>query len=36
MQRLTDETKKKIVKAHIQDGRTVASLSSEYGASISS
>lgn len=34
MQRLTDETKKKIVRAHIQDGRTVASLSAEYGASI--
>ena len=33
MQRLTEKTKKKIVKAHIQDGRTVASLSAEYGAS---
>lgn len=33
MQRITDETKKKIVKLHIQDGRTIASLAAEYGVS---
>lgn len=31
MQRVTDETKKKIAKLHIQDGRTIASLAAEYG-----
>jgi len=33
MQRFTDETKKKIVKLHLQDGRTIASLAAEYGVS---
>lgn len=33
MQRITDETRKKIVREHIQDGRTLASLSAEYGVS---
>ena len=36
MQRITDETKKKIVKLHIQDGRTIASLAAEYGVSSAS
>lgn len=36
MQRFTDETKKKVVKAHLQEGRTIASLSAEYGASAAS
>ena len=36
MQRITDETKKKIVKVHIQDGRTIASLAAEYGVSTAS
>ena len=31
MQTITDETKKKVVKLHIQDGRTISSLSAEYG-----
>ena len=31
MQHISDETKKKIVKLHVQDGRTIASLSAEYG-----
>lgn len=30
MQRITEETKKKVVKLHIQDGRTIASLAAEY------
>ena len=34
MQRFTEETKKKVVKQHIQDGRTIASLASEYGVSL--
>lgn len=29
----TEETKKWVVRCHIQDGRTIASLSAEYGAS---
>lgn len=33
MQRFTEDAKKKIVKQHIQDGRTIASLSAEFGAS---
>lgn len=33
MQKATEETKKKVVKLHLQDGRTIASLSSEYGIS---
>lgn len=31
MQTITKETKKKVVKLHIQDGRTIASLAAEYG-----
>ena len=31
MQKITDETKKKVVKLHIQDGRTLTSLAAEYG-----
>lgn len=31
MKKITDETKKKVVKLHIQDGRTLASLAAEYG-----
>lgn len=31
MQKFTDETKKKVVKLHIQDGRTISSLAAEYG-----
>ena len=31
MKKITDETKKKVVKLHIQDGRTIASLAAEYG-----
>lgn len=31
MKKFTDETKKKVVKLHIQDGRTLASLAAEYG-----
>jgi transposase len=31
MQKVTEETKKKVVKLHIQDGRTISSLSAEYG-----
>ncbi len=31
MQTITEETKKKVVKLHIQDGRTIASLAAEYG-----
>lgn len=33
MQRFSEETKKKVVRLHIQDGRTIASLSAEFGAS---
>lgn len=33
MRRFTDDTKKKVVKLHIQEGRTIASLSAEYGVS---
>ncbi len=31
MQTIPEETKKKVVKLHIQDGRTIASLAAEYG-----
>ena len=31
MQSITDETKRKVVKQHIQEGRTIASLAAEYG-----
>lgn len=31
MQTITEETKKEVVKLHIQDGRTIASLAAEYG-----
>ena len=31
MQTITDETKKKVVKLHVQEGRTIASLAAEYG-----
>ena len=30
MQTITDETKKKVVKLHIQEGRTIASPAAEY------
>ena len=33
MTRITDETRRKVVRAHIQDGRTVVSLVAEYGIS---
>ncbi len=33
MTRISDETKRKVVRAHIQDGRTIASLVAEYGIS---
>lgn len=33
MQRFTEETKKKVVRQHIQDGRTITSLAAEFGAS---
>ncbi len=33
MGHFTEETKKQVVRYHIQDGRTIASLSAEYGAS---
>ncbi len=36
MQHISDETKKKIVKLHIQDGRTITSLAAEYGVSTAS
>ena len=31
MQTITKEAKKKVVKLHIQDGRTISSLAAEYG-----
>jgi transposase len=31
MQTITEEIKKRVVKLHIQDGRTIASLAAEYG-----
>lgn len=33
MQRISDETRKRVVREHIQDGRTIASLAAEYGVS---
>src|SRR5690554_727597 len=36
MKRYSTEIKKKIVTAHIQDGRTIASLATEYGVSTAS
>ena len=33
MTRISDETRRKVVRAHIQDGRTIASLVAEYGIS---
>lgn len=31
MKQISDETKKKVVRLHIQDGRTLSSLAAEYG-----
>ena len=31
MTRISDETRRKVVRAHIQDGRTIACLVAEYG-----
>jgi transposase len=31
MERITNETRKKVVREHIQDGRTLESLAAEYG-----
>ena len=36
MTRFSDATRKKIVKQHIQDGRTLSSLAAEYGVSAAS
>ena len=36
MKRYSAQMKKKIVTAHIQDGRTIASLATEYGVSTAS
>ena len=33
MTRISDETRRKVVRAHIRDGRTIASLVDEYGIS---
>ena len=33
MTRISNETRRKVVRAHIQDGRTIASLVAEYGIS---
>ena len=33
MQQFSDETRKRVVREHIQDGRTLVSLSAEYGVS---
>ena len=33
MTRISDETRRKVVRAHIQGGRTIASLVAEYGIS---
>ena len=33
MTRISDETRRKVVRAHIQDGCTIASLVAEYGIS---
>lgn len=36
MNQFTDETRRKVVKLHLQNGRTIASLAAEYGASTAS
>ncbi len=33
MQQITAETRKRVVRKHIQDGRTIVSLAAEYGVS---
>ena len=33
MQHISDETRKRVVREHIQDGRTINSLAAEYGMS---
>lgn len=33
MTRISDETRRKVVRAHIQDGRTIAGFAVEYGIS---
>ena len=33
MSRITNEVKKKVVRVHIEDGRTLNSLAAEYGVS---
>ena len=33
MTRISDETRRKVVRAHIQDGRTIASLVAKYDIS---
>ena len=33
MTRISDETRRKVVRAHIQDGRMIVSLVAEYGIS---
>lgn len=33
MERITNETRKRVVREHIQDGRTLESLAAEYGIS---
>lgn len=33
MQRIANETRKRVVREHIQDGRTLESLAAEYGIS---
>ena len=33
MQHISDETRKRVVREHIQDGRTINSLAAEYGVS---
>ena len=33
MKRITNETRKRVVREHIQDGRTLKSLAAEYGVS---
>ena len=36
MTQYTDATRKKVVRQHIQDGRTLKSLAAEYGVSVAS
>ena len=36
MTQYTDTTRKKVVRQHIQDGRTLKSLAAEYGVSVAS